>query len=194
MTTWHWVRHGPTHEKSFVGWRDVPADLSDTALIARVRDHLPKEALVVSSDLIRSIATADALALPDHTRLPHEADLREINFGIWDGMHFDAVAARDPRLSREFWEKPGDIQAPDGESWNQTGTRVSAVVDRLNASHTGAHIVAVAHFGVILTQVQRALGVSAYEAMAHKIDNISVTTLTHHGGDKWHVGAINHLP
>lgn len=194
MTTWHWVRHGPTHEKSFVGWRDVPADLSDTALIARVRDHLPDEALMVSSDLVRSVATADALTAPLHFRLPHETGLREINFGVWDGMRFDAVAARDPELSRDFWEKPGDIRAPDGESWNQTMARVSAVVDRLNAAHPQRHIIAVAHFGVILTQVQRALGVSAYAAMAHKIDNISVTTLHHKGADCWDVAQINHLP
>lgn len=194
MTTWHWVRHGPTHEKSFVGWRDVPADLSDTALINRVRDHLPKEALLISSDLIRSVHTADALASAAHTRLPHEPDLREIHFGVWDGMRFDAVAARDPELSRAFWEKPGDIRAPEGESWNQTMARVDGVVDRLNQNHPDSHIIAVAHFGVILTQVQRALGVSAYEAMAHKIDNISVTTLHHNGGEQWDVTQINHLP
>lgn len=194
MTTWHWVRHGPTHEKSFVGWRDVPADLSDTALIDRVRAHLPDEALIVSSDLIRSITTADVLTLPGHRRLAHMPDLREINFGVWDGMRFDAVAARDPQLSRDYWEKPGDIQAPEGESWNQTKTRVDAAVDHLNTAHSGAHIIAVAHFGVILTQVQRALGVSAYDAMAHKIDNISVTTIRHHGGAHWDVEQINHLP
>ncbi len=193
MTVWHWVRHGPTHEKSFVGWRDVPADLSDTALIGRVRTHLPRAALLVSSDLVRSIATADVLARPDHSRLPHEPHLREIDFGVWDGMRFDAIAARDPYLSRAFWEKPGDIQAPEGESWNQTRTRVDAVVDRLNAHHPDAHIIAVAHFGVILTQVQRALGVSAYKAMSHKIDNISVTTLYHDAGG-WRAGTINHLP
>lgn len=194
MTTWHWVRHGPTHEKNFVGWRDVPADLSDTDLIARVRAHLPAQAVMISSDLDRSIATADALTAPGHIRLPHDADLREINFGVWDGMRFDAIAARDPHLSRAFWEQPGDIRAPDGESWNQTTTRVSAVVDRLNIAHPAAHIIAVAHFGVILTQVQRALGVSAYEAMAHKIDNLSVTTLHHKGQDTWHIAQINHLP
>jgi alpha-ribazole phosphatase len=194
MTTWHWVRHGPTHEKSFVGWRDVPADLSDTALIDRVRAHLPDSAVMVSSDLIRSVHTADVLTATGHTRLQHEPDLREINFGIWDGMRFDAVAARDPDLSRAFWEKPGDIVAPEGESWNQTMARVSAVVDRINTSHKGAHIIAVAHFGVILTQVQRALGVSAYAAMAHKIDNISVTTIRHKSDENWEVERINHLP
>lgn len=194
MTTWHWVRHGPTHEKSFVGWRDVPADLSDTALIGRVRDHLPKNALLISSDLVRSVTTADVLSNDGHTRLPHDPALREIDFGVWDGMRFDAVAARDPELSRAFWEQPGDVRAPEGESWNQTMARVSAAVDRMNVAYPDRHIIAVAHFGVILTQVQRALRVSAYEAMAHKIDNISVTTLHHNGSDAWDVTHINHLP
>ncbi|HBR36935.1 MAG TPA: histidine phosphatase family protein, partial [Sulfitobacter pontiacus] len=62
MTIWHWVRHGPTHEKNFVGWRDVPADLSDVAQLGRLNAHLPQRAVMVSSDLIRASATADTLA------------------------------------------------------------------------------------------------------------------------------------
>lgn len=193
MTTWHWVRHGPTHEKTFVGWRDVPADLSDTAQLARLSAHLPGSALMISSDLVRASATADAIAHPDRTRLPHDPALREFDFGVWDGMGFEAVAARDPHLSRAYWEDPGDVTAPGGESWNMAAARVGAVVDRLNAAHPGAHIIAAAHFGVILTQVQRALGVTPYAALAHKIDNLSVTTLTHDGGN-WSAQAINHLP
>ena len=193
MTVWHWVRHGPTHEKTFVGWRDVPADLSDTALIARLNADLPRQALLISSDLSRSVATADVLSHPARARLPHHADLREMHFGLWDGMGFREVAARDPALSRAYWETPGDIAAPGGESWNQTAARVSAVVDAINAAHPEAHVIAVAHFGVILTQVQRALGVSAYDSMAHKIDNLSVTTLAH-GNGRWRVERINHLP
>lgn len=191
MTIWHWVRHGPTHEKTFVGWRDVPADLTNTAQIKRLQDHLPNDALIVSSDLIRCTATADALE-QSRRRLPHHPDLRELHFGIWDGMHFKDVAARDPELSRAYWETPGDIVAPEGESWNQTAARVNNVVDGMNADHPGAHIIAVAHFGVILTQVQRALGVTAHAAMTHKIDNLSVTTLIH-DVDTWQVKSINQL-
>ncbi len=193
MTVWHWVRHGPTHEKTFVGWRDVPADLTDTAQIARLSDHLPTPAIVISSDLIRASATADVLHHPERERLPHTADLRELHFGVWDGMHFTEVAARDPELSRAYWETPGDVIPPGGESWNQTAARVNAVVDQLNAVHPDAHIIAVAHFGVILTQVQRAMGASPTQAMAHKIDNLSVTQLSHHKGE-WDIGHINHVP
>ena len=193
MTVWHWVRHGPTHEKAFVGWRDVPADLSDHEQIARLHAHLPREALMISSDLTRCVTTADALAHPARRRLAHHADLREIHFGAWDGMHFKDVARRDPELSRAFWEEPGDIRAPDGESWNDTAARVARVVDTMNAIHPETHIIAVAHFGVILTQVQRALGVSAEEVMGYGIDNLSTTTLQHVDG-RWQVERINHLP
>lgn len=192
MTTWHWVRHGPTHEKAFVGWRDVPADLSDTAQISRLRQTLPGEALVISSDLLRASSTADAITGPGHNRLDHHAGLREMHFGDWDGMHFEAVAERDPFLSRSFWEEPGDVSAPGGESWNMAARRVSAVVQQMNVAHPGAEIIAVAHFGVILTQIQQALQVPAYDAMAHRIDNLSVTTISW-DGDSGKVHRINHL-
>ena len=193
MTTWHWVRHGPTHEKAFVGWRDVPADLSDKAAIARLRAHLPAKALVLSSDLVRASATADAVQGPDHTRLPDEFDLREFNFGIWDGMHFQDVAERDPTLSRAYWEEPGDVCAPDGESWNAAAARINRCVDTLNLAHPRADIIAVAHIGVILTQVQRGLGVTAYDALAHEIDNLSCTRIVWLDGVPA-VEQINHSP
>jgi broad specificity phosphatase PhoE len=185
------VRHGPTHEKNFVGWRDVPADLSDQELINRVADHLPASAVVISSDLIRASATADAIARHRH-RLPDHPDLREFNFGAWDGLHFSDVADRDPILSRAFWETPGDLCAPDGESWNAVAARVNAVVDDLMASHAGQDIILTAHMGVIMTQIQRASGSTAYQAMGHHIDNLSITGMSY-GPQGWALGPINHI-
>ena len=193
MTTWHWIRHGPTHEKAFVGWRDVPADLSDTAQIGRLSAHLPEKAWLVSSDLIRASATADALSGSDRTRLTNEPRLREFNLGAWDGLLFADVAARDPVLSRQYWEEPGDNAAPDGESWNAAARRINAVVDEINAAYPEAHIIAVAHIGVILTQVQRAQGSTAKEALSHTISNLSVTTLQTNAA-RWDVRYVNHLP
>ena len=192
MTRLWWVRHGPTHEKCFTGWRDVPADLSDTALIARVADYLTAGAVIVASDLQRAARTADAIGRNRH-RLPDQRDLREIDFGVWDGMHHSAVAARDPVLSRRFWEEPGDLTAPEGESWNAVSARVAGVVDDLTTRFAGQDIVLVAHMGVIMTQIQRAAGCSAYQAMGHQIDNLSITRVTRRA-DGWDLGPINHLP
>ncbi len=187
MTRLWLVRHGPTHAKSMVGWSDIPADLSDTAAIARLRDHLP-DAPVVSSDLVRASATADALS--PALRLPHDPNLREINFGDWELRSFAEVEAEDPHTIRNYWEDPGHIAPPGGESWNAVRNRVDNAIDGYLSYDD---IIVVAHFGVILTQVQRALGIGAYAAFSHKIDNLSVTELAYDAG-QWHVDRINHNP
>lgn len=192
METRLWfVRHGPTHSKAFAGWRDIPADLSDHAGLARLNAHLPKPALLVSSDLIRARATADALA-EGRARLPHLPDLREFHFGDWDGLPFAEVSARWPDLSRRYWEEPGHIAPPGGESWIAGETRMSAAVDRLMADHAGQDVVVVAHFGTILTQYARAAGLSPYDALAQGIENLSVTCLAHRAG-VWVVHSVNHI-
>jgi alpha-ribazole phosphatase len=191
MTKLWWVRHAPTHAKTFVGWRDVPADLTDHARIARLSAHLPMGARLISSDLSRASDTADAVGTGRH-RLPNDAALREFNFGDWDGKNFTAVAESHPTLSRQYWEDPGDHAPPNGESWNTVTTRVNAAVDALVQNHHG-DIIIVAHVGVILTQVQRALGLTACQTLAHRIDNLSVTQLVHNAG-QWRAGIINHLP
>ena len=192
MTTLYLVRHGPTHAKSMVGWSDLPADLSDTAAIARLSAFLPRDATVISSDLSRASATADAIQ-QDRPRLPHDPDLREIHFGDWELKTFHEIDATDPDRIRAYWENPGDVRPPKGESWNETSARVDAAVDRLINAHPGRNIIAVAHFGVILTQIQRAEQLSASDVFAHRIDNLSVTSITIRP-DGWSLGHINHIP
>ncbi|MDP5086009.1 MAG: histidine phosphatase family protein [Yoonia sp.] len=189
MTRLWLVRHGPTHAKSMVGWSDIPADLSDTAALARLRDHLP-DAPVVSSDLQRAVTTADTLA--SALRLPHDPNLREINFGAWELKTFAEIEATDPQTIRAYWETPGHVAPPQGESWNAVRQRVDSAIDHYLAQGYDDLIV-VAHFGVILTQVQRALGISAYEAFSHRIENLSVTTLVY-GPGGWRADQINHNP
>ncbi|WP_281984623.1 histidine phosphatase family protein [Thalassorhabdomicrobium marinisediminis] len=191
MTVIHWVRHGPTHARSFVGHRDIPADLSDTALIARLDAALPADALVVSSDLRRAIDTASALQ-GQRTRLPHRPGLREFDFGDWDGLHHHEVSTRWPDLSRAYWETPGDIAPPNGESWNTAAARIAADIAALMAAHPNRDIIAVAHFGAILSQVQWAAGLTPYRSLAHRIDNFSITEIQMRPTPG--VARINYLP
>ena len=188
MTRFWLVRHGPTHAKTMVGWTDLPADLSDTAALQRLSAHLPQDAPVISSNLSRAMATADALG--PRPRLPHDPALREMHFGQWETRAFAEIEAETPGLIRAFWETPGDVRAPGGESWNDLSTRTWGALDRLHG--TAPDIIVVCHFGPILTAVQRALAVGPVEVFAHRIDNLSVTSLTF--GPPSKVFAINHRP
>ncbi|MDP3195590.1 histidine phosphatase family protein [Tabrizicola sp.] len=187
MTRYWLVRHGPTHAKAMIGWTDLPADLSDTVALARLTSHLPSEAPVVSSDLSRAIATADALG--PRPRLAHDSALREIHFGRWEGRGFAEVEAETPSLIRAFWETPGDIRPPGGESWNDLTARTWGALDRLHSQ--GPDLIVVAHFGPILAALQRAGGLTAIQAFGHRIDNLSVTCLTL---DPPKVHTVNHRP
>jgi broad specificity phosphatase PhoE len=182
------IRHGPTHAKGFVGWTDLPADLSDTAALARIEATLP-HVPVISSTLDRAVKTADAIQ-GQRPRLPHDPDLRETHFGAWENLTWGEIEARDPKLTRRVFETPGDAAPPGGESWHEFSTRVHAGVDAI----TGDAIV-VAHMGVILAILQRALGCSAYETFGHKIDNLSVTSITRSTPiePRWSVQSISQI-
>ncbi len=193
MTQLYMVRHGPTHAKTMVGWSDLPADLSDTEALHRLARYLPEQAIVISSDLSRAVTTADAIQ-GTRTRLPHQSGLREINFGAWELRSFRDIEAEDPDHIRAYSQTPGDVRPHgNGESWNELSHRLNHEVDRLITGYPGADIVLVAHFGVILTQIQRAEDIAAEAAFSHRIDNLSVTEVqrTKTG---WQTGRINHLP
>ncbi len=175
--SYFWIRHGPTNVSGLNGWTDVAVDLSDTKNLTWLNDALPLDALVIASDLQRASQTADAIQGP-RIRLPDEKDLRELHFGEWEGKTPQEVAEIDQVLSIEFWEKPGDIKAPGGESWNDLCHRVGKVVDNLSRKYPDKNLVLVAHYAVILTQIQRALGVPSMQVMHRKISNLSLTKIT----------------
>lgn len=182
------LRHGPTHAKAMTGWTDLPADLSDTALLERIDRHLP-HAPVVSSDLTRAITTADAIQ-GNRPRLPHDPALREIHFGDWEGKTWAEVNAATPDLIRQFWENPGDTHPPGGESWHMILARVTRAIDRLLADHDT--LIIAAHFGAIISHLQHAGGWTTEQAFSHKIDPLSLSE-TWRDTDGWHVGKFNRM-
>jgi broad specificity phosphatase PhoE len=192
MTRIWWVRHAPTHSRVLTGWHDIPADLSDTAALARLNAHLPADAIVTSSDLSRATATAAMLA-PGRTVLAPDPAFRELHFGAWEGLTHDEVSARWPALSRAYWTDPASAAPPGGEDWHRAAARISAAADALAAAHAGRDIVIVAHMGAILTQYARAMGLPPPRALAQRIDPLSATCLGLDGG-RWRMVSVNHRP
>ncbi|WP_371156399.1 histidine phosphatase family protein [Jannaschia sp. 2305UL9-9] len=169
MTRLWLIRHGPTHARRMVGWTDLPADLSDTPAIERLSAALP-HAPVVSSDLIRATATADAIQ-GTRPRLPHSPALREFHYGEWENQAFDAIDSPDLRA---YFDDPGARRAPGGESWDDVAARVHGAVGSMAG---GTDLIVVAHMGVILTLWARARGIPPYDALAQRIDNLSLTRI-----------------
>ncbi len=195
MTTSYWlVRHGPTHAKGFCGHTDLPADLSDTKQIERLKAYLPRDARILSSDLSRARETAKAV-YNGQRWLPEAPGFREMHFGDWEGKDFETVEETDPALWRAFWETPGVVAPPNGESFDELGARIGAALEALHASGPQGNIIIAAHFAVILAAIKLATGMESAAVFSFKINNFSVTRLDYlHESNNWRVMGVNHLP
>ena len=93
-----------------------------------------------------------------------------------------------PDHIRAFWETPGDVTPPGGESWHALTARVQTALTRL--SHL-PEVIVVAHFGPIVAAIQLAERLTPTEAFVHRIDNLSVTCLDF--GLNSRVHSVNHI-
>lgn len=84
--------------------------------------------------------------------------LREIDFGLLEGLTYDEVADRHPDVWRGWMQAPVDVVFPQGEQFGAFSHRVDLAVADLTTQHRGCAIVVVAHGGVNRLILARALG------------------------------------
>ena len=203
VTRWWWVRHAPVtdHGGRLYGRTNVPANTSERPRFEGLARALPPDAVWLTSNLLRTHQTADAIAEAGHAVPARsiEADLDEQDFGAWHGLTWSEVASeRGSSLAHKYWVAPAHVTPPEGESFVQVVERVTAAVTRWTAQHAGQDIVAVAHGGSIRAALALALGLDAERALAFSIDNLSITCIDHVDGpargEAWRVAAVNLPP
>ncbi len=190
-TRWHWVRHAPVVGQKGViyGNRDVSCDLSQRSSFQALARILPGKAVWLTSHLSRAKETASAIARQGFN-IPApiiEKDLAEQDFGDWQGKAWDDFNMETDTAYREFWRDPAENAPQGGESFADVFMRVSAVIKRFNAAHSGAQIVVVAHGGPIRAAVALALGLELNKALCVKIDPLSLTKLDFFAAEGQHV-------
>ncbi len=202
VTRWWWIRHAPVPSGRNIvyGQLDLDADCSDGAAFAGLARLLPSGAVLVTSDLKRTIQTADAIrdAGLDLPPAIVESDLREQNFGDWQGMTHEAFAALREATPHRHWRVPAFIQPPNGEDFVQLIARVTPAIHRLSEEYAGKDIVAVSHGGTIRAALSLALGLDPETALAFATQNFGITRLDlitdRADGVAWRISAVNQPP
>ncbi len=208
VTRWWWVRHAPVppevHGGRIYGAADVPCDCSDAAAFDGLARLLPGGAVWVVSSLTRTHQTAAAIRAAglDGPEAPEAvAGFAEQDFGTWqDHSWADLHAAADPAMEA-FWRVPALTRTPGGESFADVIIRAVPEVERLTEAHAGRDVIAVAHGGTIRAVLAHVLRLPPEQALAFRVDNLSVTRIDHIPGGSlggrgpaWRVGAVNVSP
>lgn len=166
------LRHGSTAlspEKRFSGRSDVPlSDLGrrQAAQVAARLCALGGVDAVVSSPLRRARETAEIVADGPDLPVAVEDDLRETDFGEWDGATFAEVREKWPQ-ELAAWLADPEVAPPGGESFADTEIRVRAALARLLAGYRDRTVLVVSHVTPIKTLVR--LGLDAPPAALYRM-------------------------
>jgi broad specificity phosphatase PhoE len=144
VTTILLVRHGETDwnvERRVQGHTDQPLNETGRVQARALADDLAGEEIdvVYSSDLIRAHETARIVAERrglDVTAIP---ELRERDFGTWEGLTDDDIFTRFPDARHRAWG--------DAETKEQMAARVLEALRRISAAHGNGRVLVVTHGG-----------------------------------------------
>jgi alpha-ribazole phosphatase len=165
------IRHAETDMAgTFCGHSDPAVNTRGLQQIAMLQQSLAEEKIdsVISSDLLRARQTAIAIAEFLQIPLTYERTLREIDFGLWEGLTWAQLEVQFPAESQRWLERFPAEAAPAGESYEAFQSRVLPALDRIAANSAGT-VAVVTHAGVLRLALQHLLGSSFEEAQARQI-------------------------
>jgi broad specificity phosphatase PhoE/ribonuclease HI len=157
------LRHGETPlsvDKRFSGLGDPPLTADGTAQAEAAAARLSRKPyeidVIVSSPLTRARQTADAVAARTGLAVSVEEDLRETDFGAWEGHTFAEIQKRWPD-ELAAWLADPEAAPPGGESFATTARRVERARARIIEAHQGGTVLVVSHVTPIKLLVRSAL-------------------------------------
>ncbi|MGW3343467.1 bifunctional RNase H/acid phosphatase [Nonomuraea rubra] len=157
------LRHGETElslERRFSGLGDAELTANGLAQASAAAARLSRDPyrldVVVTSPLKRARQTAQAVAEQAGVEVEVLEELREADFGAWEGHTFTEVQRRWP-AELTAWLADPDVAPPGGESFAETARRVEAARERLVERYEGKTVLAVSHVTPIKLLLRDAL-------------------------------------
>jgi broad specificity phosphatase PhoE len=195
------VRHGRTAwnaDRRFQGQTDIPLDDEGLAQAQALAAHLRGEHFdrALASDLSRARSTAETICAERAIDIEFTPRLREMHFGLWEGLTWSEIVARWPELDAKNEKAPMYYTAEGGESWDALCERVDGFLrEATEGMGTGQRALIVSHAGVmhgIVRSLSRA-GASGADPVALGIKFSPAGILRARGSyaDGWELTAIN---
>ncbi len=113
---------------------------------------------IISSPLSRCRAFAEQLSARLAVPLTLDERLKEVGFGAWEGHTREMLERQNPGIVSDFYHDPVTHRPAGAEPLDQFCNRVDEALQEAIRSHPGAHILIVAHAGVIRSVLTRTLG------------------------------------
>jgi probable phosphoglycerate mutase len=201
-TTTILLRHGDTRlspEHRFSGQRDLPLSASGTRQAKAAASRLAAGASIdamISSPLRRAVDTAAIAGAELGLTTAIDDDLRETDFGEWEGFTLAEIQQRWPEAVA-LWRNDPEQPPPGGESFADVARRVNRARERLLRDYSGQTVLVVSHISPIKILLCRALGVPLGTVYRLYLGSACISRIQWHGREFAAVHCVNdtsHLP
>jgi broad specificity phosphatase PhoE len=132
---------------------------------------------IYSSDLKRAADTASIIATRHNLNVTICPELREIDFGILEGLEFGEIHTKFPAVEQMWLTRSSALAYPEGESLLEFENRVSKFEDRLKNHRQDETVLVVAHAGTLRTIICRLLELEMKNRWNIKIDLASLSII-----------------
>lgn len=174
------VRHGETlwnAGRKFQGQSDIALNAVGLKQAELTAQRLANENIdaAYSSDLKRSRETAETIARGRGLDVRARSELREINFGEWEGMTFEEISAHSPGALERMRADTESVRPPGGESWSDVRQRVQAVFDEIYHQYPTGTVLVVSHVNPLKLFLSSLLGSELSLMFRTRLTNCSVS-------------------
>ena len=195
------VRHGET-EWNRIGKQQgqLNSDLSELGIrqAHAMADGLKNYRidLLYTSPLGRAVQTAEIISQQLGIGFQTDPRLQERNLGILQGITKKEFEARFPEEAQKFLSLDSDYRIPKGESIRDRYERSVACAEELHHRHDDAAILIVAHGGILMSFMQKALNLPLTGPRKFSLYNASINIFSISDDNRWRLeswGLIGHL-
>lgn len=173
------VRHGETKwnaQRRYQGQMDIPLSALGRRQAKLIAGRLAGKEIdaIYASDLNRAWETAQAIAEKNSLEVIPEPRLRELKFGVLEGLTFDEAQAQYPEMISAWLDDFN--RPPDGaETIDVFNARVVSLLDDLKRKHDEQIVLLVGHGGSLSEILRVALGLSREKRWYLEMDNASLS-------------------
>lgn len=122
---------------------------------------------VLSSPLSRCLEFAETYSASKSLPLETPSNLKEMNFGDWDGKSYDVLWQMPKPNIGDFWQSPELYAPPNGESLVEFQSRVITWWQQMLAEKFEGNSLVVTHAGVIKQIIASVLALKSSDHFAH---------------------------
>lgn len=180
MTKIYIVRHGQTEwniQGKIQGHANAPLTEKGLGQGELVANRLKDEVIdvIYASDLDRARITAEKISKSTGAKLIITEELREMSFGIWEGMLFTEVKEKYPEDFLKWLSKPEDLKIENGETLFTLENRMERVINDIMSKHEGENICIVSHGTALKTLILHLLKMPLTNYKNLAMDNVSIS-------------------